>query len=241
MSIISEEQSYNLQSGISVTAPSIVQEGELNTAVNYYFDVISEHSIEMINQITDNYVENNTAIQDHIAQNPLIISISGISGEKVFRYDPAVANQLLAEAQFQAAKMGNSIKRSIKWLIKNNKDLDKVKKYEQEADKYNASQIQVLGGLEAVRKRPGMYIGPLGGPGFLNMLREVFQNALDQLVSAKSPCDLIYVVYDTSGPVGKVTISDMVWAYRLRISIVYIRLRIRRRTSLSRKAITLLD
>lgn len=109
MSIISEEQSYNLQSGISVTAPSIVQEGELNTAVNYYFDVISEHSIEMINQITDNYVENNTAIQDHIAQNPLIISISGISGEKVFRYDPAVANQLLAEAQFQAAKMGNSI------------------------------------------------------------------------------------------------------------------------------------
>lgn len=75
-------------------------------------------------------------------------------------------------------------------------------------DNYSNDIQTIENFVDAVRMRPGMYIGPLGGPGFLNMLREVFQNALDQLVSAKSPCDLIYVVYDTSGPVGKVTISD---------------------------------
>lgn len=59
----------------------------------------------------------------------------------------------------------------------------------------------------AVRMRPGMYIGPIGGSGFLNMLREVFQNALDQMVSKLSPCNLISVIYDMRNG-GVVTISD---------------------------------
>lgn len=113
MSTISKEQQYTLQGAISVTAlAAIVQtikDVNRQNAVTYYFDVITDESIELINQITDNWVENNTAIQDHIAQNPLVISISGISGEKVFRYAPTVANQLLAKARLQAAKMGYGI------------------------------------------------------------------------------------------------------------------------------------
>lgn len=113
MSTISKEQQYTLQGAISVTAPAAtvqtIKDVNRQNAVTYYFDVITDESIELINQITDNWVENNTAIQDHITQNPLVISISGISGEKVFRYDPAVANQLLAEARLQAAKMGYGI------------------------------------------------------------------------------------------------------------------------------------
>lgn len=50
--------------------------------------------------------------------------------------------------------------------------------------------------IEAVRVRPGMYIGPIGDLGFLNMIREIAQNAIDQLVSSKSPCDHIRIVYD---------------------------------------------
>lgn len=110
---IAGNQDSTLQRAISLTAPAATVQNikEINNeyATTWYFDVITDESIELINQITDNWVENNTAIQDHIARNPLVISISGISGEKVFRYDPAVANQLLAEARLQAAKMGYGI------------------------------------------------------------------------------------------------------------------------------------
>ena len=51
-------------------------------------------------------------------------------------------------------------------------------------DNYSNDIQTIENFVDAVRMRPGMYIGPLGGPGFLNMLREVFQHALDQLVSA---------------------------------------------------------
>lgn len=100
---------------------AIVTEIEENKTIDdsildYYFDVITDESIELINQITDNYVENNTAIQDHIAQNPLVITVSGLSGEKVFKYDPGVANQLLAEARIQAAKYGN-MKSTAFWTL----------------------------------------------------------------------------------------------------------------------------
>lgn len=50
-----------------------------------YFDIIQEHSISLQNQITDNYIENNTAIQDHIAKSPLTITLRGMVGELVYK------------------------------------------------------------------------------------------------------------------------------------------------------------
>lgn len=55
------------------------------TEAAYYFDVLMEHSISVQNQITDNYIENNTAIQDHIAKSPIIVSVRGIIGELVYK------------------------------------------------------------------------------------------------------------------------------------------------------------
>lgn len=49
---------------------------------------------------------------------------------------------------------------------KDNKDLDKVKKYEQEADKYNASQIQVLGDLKLLENVLVCILAPLVLKGF---------------------------------------------------------------------------
>lgn len=50
--------------------------------------------------------------------------------------------------------------------------------------------------VTAVRKVPGMYIGPIGNLGYLNMIREIFQNSIDQVVDPTSPANYISVCYN---------------------------------------------
>ncbi|OIR22581.1 MAG: DNA gyrase subunit B [Marine Group III euryarchaeote CG-Epi2] len=67
----------------------------------------------------------------------------------------------------------------------------------QKSQDYKADQIQVLEGLEAVRKRPAMYIGSTGEPGLHHLVYEVVDNSVDEAMNGH--CDSIEVSLNSDG------------------------------------------
>ena len=86
-------------------------------------------------------------------------------------------------------------------------------------DTYDESSIKILHGLEAVRKRPGMYIGSTDKRGMHHLVWELVDNAIDEVINGYGNYIKILMHKD-----GSITVADNLKSQDIKFLVVYMAL-----------------
>lgn len=112
-------QNTTLTGGVSNAPEGSIQEQTPSKYesenIRIFFDTVTDDTLNFQSQITDNYVENNTAVQDNIALAPITITMNGLCGEKVYTLSDAL------KAEEDVIKQYNETNRKRELELRNQK------------------------------------------------------------------------------------------------------------------------
>lgn len=81
-------------------------------------------------------------------------------------------------------------------MDKNSQNKEDINSFEESIKSYGNKIEHIDSFVEAVRRFPGMYIGSKGNTGWKACIREIFQNAVDEMIRKESPCHYVRLTFD---------------------------------------------
>lgn len=157
------EDFEKLLSEDSEASLTIEQSSKKAQLIRYYFDTVTDDSVSFQSQITDNWVENNSAIQDHIAISPITITMRGLIGELVYTSKEAALD---AQSELAQVRLNNTFDTF-------GTKLKTIEAFLPEVSNYTQRAINVWNNFVESRKRAGLISDLWVAPGPTNLTAQM--------------------------------------------------------------------